>query len=85
MIKRERAVPVLLAAMMFVVGLAILWPSEAQAQCALCRSGLQDNMTAKTINTAIIVLLIPPVAIFCSIFGIAYKKIREDADENSDD
>ena len=29
-------------------------------------------------NLAILVLLIPPVAIFCSIFGVAYKKIKKD-------
>ena len=31
-------------------------------------------------NIAILVLLIPPVSVFCSIFAIAYKKRKGDED-----
>ncbi len=49
---------------------------EALAQCALCRTALQDSgeATARTLNLGILVLLVPPVAIFCTIFAVAYKR-----------
>ena len=49
---------------------------SALAQCALCRTALQDSgeATARTLNLGILVLLVPPVAIFCTIFAVAYKK-----------
>ena len=51
----------------------------AQGQCALCRTALKDSgeATARTLNLGIIVLLIPPVAIFCAIFAVAYRKGKE--------
>ena len=61
-------------------------PAPAPAQCPLCRSALQqsDDRTASTMNLAILVLLIPPVSIFCTIFAVAYKK-RRGGDEEEDD
>lgn len=60
--------------------LAALWaaPGAATAQCPLCRSALQQagDTTARTMNLAILVLLIPPVSIFCTIFAVAYRKRR---------
>jgi heme/copper-type cytochrome/quinol oxidase subunit 2 len=65
--------------------LAALWacPAAARAQCPLCRSAVQqaDDATARTMNLAILVLLIPPVSIFCTIFAVAYKKRKGDDDE----
>lgn len=77
---RGRALYVLFVAGLITAALAVLsWPADATAQCALCRTALQNgDGTARTMNLAILVLLIPPVAIFCSIFGIAYKKIKKD-------
>ena len=65
----------LLAALAFAA--ALFFPAaEALAQCALCRTGLKDagEATARTMNLGIVILLIPPVAIFCTIFAVAYKK-----------
>ena len=52
----------------------------AEAQCALCRAALEKagDQTARTINLGILVLLIPPVAIFCTIFAVAYRKAKDD-------
>ena len=52
----------------------------AEAQCALCRAGLEKagEQTARTLNLGIVVLLIPPVAIFCTIFVAAYRKAKDD-------
>ena len=64
--------------------LAALWggPDEARAQCPLCRTAVQQagDTTARTMNLAILVLLVPPVSIFCTIFVVAYRK-RNGEDE----
>ena len=65
--------------------LAAAWPGAALAQCPLCRSALQNagDQTARTMNFAIVVLLIPPVSIFCAIFAVVYRKARGgDEDQN---
>ena len=65
--------------------LAALWaaPDAARAQCPLCRTAVQQSgdQTARTMNLAILVLLVPPVSIFCTIFVVAYKKRRGDEEE----
>jgi heme/copper-type cytochrome/quinol oxidase subunit 2 len=62
-------------------------PGPAAAQCPLCRSAVQQagDTTARTMNLAILVLLIPPVSIFCTIFAVAYKKRRGGGDDEGDD
>jgi hypothetical protein len=66
----------------------LAWPAVAAAQCPLCRSALQGSgdQTARTMNLAIVVLLIPPVSIFCTIFAVAYRKRNGvGGDEEEDD
>ncbi len=50
---------------------------DASAQCALCKTALSNSdgaaATARTLNLAILVLLIPPATIFCSVFIIAFR------------
>lgn len=68
-----------------LAALAAVWPGTALAQCPLCRSAVQNagDQTARTINLAIVVLLIPPVSIFCAIFAVAYRKAKgHDEEEN---
>ena len=54
------------AAAAALAALAAVWPETALAQCPLCRSAVEQagEQTARTINLAIVVLLIPPVSIF---------------------
>jgi heme/copper-type cytochrome/quinol oxidase subunit 2 len=75
------------AAALALAALAAAWPEAALAQCPLCRSALQDagDQTARTMNFAIVVLLIPPVSIFCTIFAVAYRKRNGGGDEEEDD
>jgi len=63
-----------------LAALAAAWPETALAQCPLCRSALTNagDQTARTMNFAIVVLLIPPVSIFCTIFAVVYKKAKGD-------
>jgi hypothetical protein len=59
--------------------------STALAQCAMCRTGVASSpeaaKLAESLNLAIIVLLIPPVLIFCGIFYavLRQRKPRETA------
>ena len=59
------------------------WPAPAAAQCPLCRTAVQQSgdQTARTMNLAILVLLVPPVSIFCTIFVVAYKKRKDEEEE----
>jgi hypothetical protein len=72
------------AAALAFAALMAAWPETALAQCPLCRSALENagDQTARTMNFAIVVLLIPPVSIFCAIFAVVYRKARGDEDQN---
>jgi hypothetical protein len=57
------------------------------AQCAMCRAafdGSSGAVMAKSLNRGIIILLIPPVAIFCAIFITAYKFRKAPMDGSED-
>ena len=71
------------AAALAFAALAAARPETALAQCPLCRSALHDagDQAARTMNFAIVVLLIPPVSIFCAIFAVAYRKAKGDDKE----
>ncbi len=76
----------LLAAALLVMLLCMA--TGAQGQCAMCRAAVNAATNganlAKSFNTAVLVLLAPPVTIFCSIFIVAYKHRqarKEDEDE----
>ncbi len=83
----KRARPYLLSSCAAALLLAALWtsPAPAAAQCPLCRSALEksDDRTARTMNLAILVLLVPPVTIFCAIFAVAYKRRNGEEEEEN--
>ena len=60
-----------------IVAVVVLWLAvPADAQCAMCRAALtgsRDPKLMRNLNIGILVLLIPPVSIFCSIFVILRK------------
>ena len=49
--------------------------ASALAQCAMCKASAAglDEAGTRNLNSAVLVLLCPPVAIFCAIFFVAYK------------
>jgi hypothetical protein len=61
----------------------LAWSLPVLAQCAMCKNAVTGSPGAaklsESLNFAILVLLIPPVLIFCGIFLIAfrYRKSRE--------
>ena len=65
---------------MLIVGLVaaalLLLAVPADAQCSMCRAALSGSNNArflKYFNIGVLVLLIPPVSIFCSIFILLRK------------
>ena len=61
-----------------VVGVVLLAHGDAGAQCSMCRSALTSATNSRfmrNFNIGVLVLLAPPVAMFCSIF-IVLRKYR---------
>ena len=59
-----------------VVGIVLLANGYADAQCSMCRTALTSASNSRFIhyfNIGVLVLLAPPVAIFCSIFVVLRK------------
>jgi len=59
-----------------VAAVVLLLAVPADAQCAMCRAvlkGSHDPKLMRNLNIGVLVLLIPPVTIFCSIFVILRK------------
>ena len=58
------------------------------AQCAMCRASLSGSSNAyfiRNFNIGVLVLLTPPVAIFCSIFVILKRgTARQDGKDKQD-
>lgn len=46
----------------------------AIAQCVMCRASIgQNSLFARNLNIGVLVLLVPPVAMFCTIFVLAFR------------
>jgi len=59
--------------------------SVALAQCSMCKAVLSSTNDVRFIrgyNIGVLVLLLPPVTIFCSIF-VVLKRHRNDSDDRS--
>jgi hypothetical protein len=60
-------------AIALAAAVVLLLSSTVDAQCSMCRAALTsstDGRFIKNFNVAVLVLLVPPVSIFCSIFFI---------------
>lgn len=65
---------VLVVVMVAAVVLFLAVPADAQ--CVMCRAvlkGSHDPKLMRNLNIGVLVLLIPPVTIFCSLFVILRK------------
>jgi hypothetical protein len=63
-----------------VVSLVLVFQGIADAQCSMCRAVLSSSNNARFIrnfNLGVLVLLIPPVTIFCSIFIVLKRHGKE--------
>ena len=60
----------------FAAVVVLLANTYADAQCSMCRASLTSVTNSRFIrnfNIGVLVLLIPPVSIFCSIFIVLKK------------
>lgn len=57
---------------------------DALAQCAMCKASAAnlDSISARQLNISTLILLCPPVAIFCAIFVVAYRHRNPPDDES---
>lgn len=65
------------------VGALLVLSTSALGQCSMCRAALAGSNNAlfiRNFNIGVLVLLVPPVTIFCSIF-VALKRYKA-ADED---
>jgi len=67
-----------------VAACGTLLAPDTLAQCAMCKATAAnlDSVSARTLNLATLILLCPPVAIFCAIFIVAYKHRKPPGDES---
>ena len=72
---------VLLIAMAIVA--VFVLSTSAFGQCSMCRTalaGANNALFVRNFNIGVLVLLVPPVTIFCSIF-VVLKRYRNSDDE----
>ena len=54
--------------------MVLLLTEPVFAQCAMCRASLGANSSfLRNFNIGVLVLLVPPVSIFCTIFIVAFR------------
>ena len=82
MSKQAGIIPLLVYAAVALLALT-LHPADALAQCALCKTAVEQGGgdAAKAMNLGILVLLVPPVAAFCTIFAVAVRSEKSGRDK----
>ena len=66
----------------------LLIASPVLAQCSMCRAALAGSNNAffiRNFNIGVLVLLVPPVTMFCSIFVVLKRYHRDDQQSESED
>lgn len=57
-----------------VGALLALSSHPALAQCVMCRASIgQNSVFVRNLNIGVLVLLVPPVTMFCAIFVLAFR------------
>jgi len=70
-----------------VAGVLLLLSTTGLGQCSMCRSSLAGSNNAffiRNFNIGVLVLLVPPVTIFCSIFVVLKRYRKSDAEDHSE-
>jgi hypothetical protein len=66
-----------------VIVAVFMLSTSTLGQCSMCRTaltGAQNALFVRNFNISVLVLLVPPVTIFCSIF-VVLKRYRNSDDE----
>ena len=69
------------------IGILFVFSLDATAQCSMCKavlSGSNNGKFIRNLNIGVLVLLLPPVSIFCSIFIILRRHRGEDVVSDPD-
>lgn len=63
------------AVVAIALAVVYLWLSDSTfAQCVMCRASLAGNSSfVRNLNIGVVVLLAPPVGLFCAFFFIAFR------------
>ena len=80
---KSRAMLLIIAATAAVLMLS----TSAFGQCSMCRAALAGSNNAlfiRNFNIGVLVLLVPPVTIFCSIFMVLKRYRAADREEQSE-
>ena len=83
---RVSAKRLVLLALLAAIAL-LLTASPLSAQCAMCRAALAGSNNAffnRNFNIGVLVLLVPPVTMFCSIFVVLKRYHRDDQQPDSE-
>jgi hypothetical protein len=69
------------------VGIVLLMHSTTAAQCSMCKAVLSNSNARfiRNFNIGILVLLLPPVSIFCSIFVVLKRYRTENSEATGED
>lgn len=61
--------------LILIAAACVLLAAESTlAQCAMCRASIGANSSfIRNFNIGVLVLLVPPVSIFCTIFIVAFR------------
>lgn len=73
----------LLVALCVTVMVVQTFEASALAQCSMCKTALAGSSNAlfvRNFNISVLVLLIPPVTVFCSIFVVLRRSKTSDED-----
>jgi hypothetical protein len=65
----------------------LMLSTSAFGQCSMCRAALGGSNNAffiRNFNIGVLVLLLPPVTIFCSIFIVLKRYRRSDGEDGAD-
>lgn len=75
--QKHRSIVSSILTVVTVLSLLALCSESALAQCVMCRASIGSNSVfARNFNIGVLVLLVPPVSIFCTIFVLAYRHRR---------
>jgi hypothetical protein len=81
---RARTLWLALATIVATVAVLLAFSGSALGQCSMCRAALAGSgnpFFIRNFNIGVLVLLVPPVTIFCSIFVALKRYQASDKDE----
>ncbi|MDQ1613158.1 MAG: hypothetical protein QOG00_3089 [Pyrinomonadaceae bacterium] len=83
-LNKRRVTKTILLVLALVAAAATLLAPDALAQCAMCKASASnlDSVSARSLNLSTLILLCPPVAIFCAIIVVAYKHRKSPGDDD---